>query len=140
MHHARSFWLLGFSSSALVAALLASCSGHIGEPPGADCIGLAPGKSPIRRMTRFEYNNTVRDLLGDDTAPASAFVPEEEAMGFDNQAAALGVTQLLAEQYMVASEKIAARVVLHLSGLLPCDPLVDGEDACARTFISRFGR
>ncbi|MDI1446947.1 DUF1592 domain-containing protein [Polyangium sp. 6x1] len=147
-HAVRLPWLLGGALALSAAASLAACSGHIGDPPGEDtgeapalqCIGTIPGKSPIRRMTRFEYNNTVRDLLGDDTRPASGFVPEEEAMGFDNQATALGVTQILAEQYMVAAEQIAARAVKDLGALLPCDPATSGEQACATTFIQTFGR
>ncbi len=144
LHVARSSWLLG---GALVLGALVSCStGHIGDSPGntessaPTCIGIVPGKSPIRRMTRFEYNNTVRDLLGDDTEPATSFVPEEEALGFDNQAAALGVTQILAEQYMVASEKIAIRAVENLATLLPCSPKAGEEKACASKFIETFGR
>ena len=144
-HVARSSWLLG---GALILGALVSCStGHIGDSPGKPtessaptCVGIVPGKSPIRRMTRFEYNNTVRDLLGDDTQPAANFVPEEEAMGFDNQAAALGVTQILAEQYMVASEKIAAKAVEKLDTLLPCQPAAGEERACATKFIETLGR
>ncbi|MDI1480939.1 DUF1592 domain-containing protein [Polyangium sp. y55x31] len=147
-HAVRLPWLLGGALALCAAAPLAACSGHIGDPPGEDtgeapafqCVGTIPGKSPIRRMTRFEYNNTVRDLVGDDTRPASAFVPEEEAMGFDNQATALGVTQILAEQYMVAAEQIAARAASDLGALLPCDPATAGEQACATTFIQTFGR
>ncbi|MRG92206.1 DUF1592 domain-containing protein [Polyangium spumosum] len=145
---ARLPWLLGGALALGGAASLAACSGHIGDPPGEhtaeapafQCIGTIPGKSPIRRMTRFEYNNTVRDLVGDDTQPASSFVPEEEAMGFDNQATALGVTQILAEQYMVAAEQIAARAVQDLGALVPCDPGTMGDQACATTFIQTFGR
>jgi hypothetical protein len=146
-HAARLPWLLGGAAALGAAFALAACSGRIGDPPGTIgeseapvCTGVVPGKSPIRRMTRFEYNNTVRDLLGDDTKPALAFVPEEEAMGFDNQATALGVTQILAEQYMVASEKIALGAADHLSELLPCDPAAIGEDECAQSFVETFGR
>ncbi len=142
---ARSSWLLG---GALILGALVSCSsGHIGDSPGKPtestaptCVGIVPGKSPIRRMTRFEYDNTVRDLLGDDSHPAANFVPEEEALGFDNQAAALGVTQILAEQYMVASEKIAATAVTNLDKLLPCQPAAGEERDCAQKFIETFGR
>ncbi|HRI71890.1 MAG TPA: DUF1587 domain-containing protein, partial [Polyangium sp.] len=82
---ARSSWFLG---GALVLGALVSCStGHIGDSPGKvtesaapTCVGIVPGKSPIRRMTRFEYDNTVLELLGDDTHPAQSFVPEEEAL------------------------------------------------------------
>ncbi len=91
-------------------------------------------------MTRFEYNNTIRDLLGDDTQPALNFVPEEEAMGFDNQAVALGVTQILAEQYMVAAEQIATRAVDKLDTLLPCQPVAGEERSCVEKFIVDFGR
>lgn len=135
------------------ALALGACTGNFGEgPPGLpgepelpvttiDCTkGIHPGSSPIRRLTRFEYNNTVRDLLGDTTSPADIFPPEEEALGFDNQAEALGVTQLLAEHYLKASEEIAARATLDLPKLLSCDPAVAGQDACAKQFIEVFGK
>jgi len=138
-------WLLG---GALVLGALVSCStGNIGDSPGKviessapSCEGIVPGKSPIRRMTRFEYDNTIRDLLGDDSHPAANFVPEEEALGFDNQAAALGVTQILAEQYMVASEKVAKNAVQKMDSLLPCQPVAGDERTCAQSFIQTFGR
>src|SRR6266849_2214620 len=47
-----------------------------------------PGPSYIRRMNRLEYDNTVRDLLGDTTSPALAFPAEEVSLGFDNNAQA----------------------------------------------------
>lgn len=126
--------------------VLAACTGTIGDPPDglkqsqeALCAStLEPGESPIRRMTRVEYNNTVRDLLGDDTEPANGFVVEEEALGFNNQASALGVTQLLAEQYMEASEEIAARAAEDLPALVGCAAEAMDE-ACAEAFIESFG-
>ncbi|WP_438029457.1 DUF1592 domain-containing protein [Sorangium sp. So ce233] len=129
---------------AVLLATAAACSGRPGdgathEPPR--CAEIRPGASPLRRMTRFEYNNTIRDLLGDDSAPADAFVVEEEALGFNNQAAALGVTPLLAEQLMKASEAIAARAARDPERLLAgCDPAVQGPDACAAELIERLGK
>ncbi|HEX7452634.1 MAG TPA: DUF1587 domain-containing protein, partial [Polyangiaceae bacterium] len=38
--------------------------------------GPAPGPAPIRRLTRFELNNTLRDLLG-DTSNAANQLPAE---------------------------------------------------------------
>ena len=63
-------------------AVVGACTGRLGGGPdpvgdaGASvcATGLHPGGAPIRRMTRFEYNNAVRDLLGDATRPADAFV------------------------------------------------------------------
>jgi hypothetical protein len=126
-----------------VAIALAACTGRIGDTPSdhaTACATPQPGESPLRRLTRFEYNNTVRDLLGDNSAAADAFAPEEVALGFDNQAASLGVTALLAEQYQTAAEAIAARAVRDLPGLLGCDPAAAGEDTCAARFIRSFGK
>jgi hypothetical protein len=136
--------LLGVIGAA--AAGLGACTGVLGDPPIGQaqapvCALVEPGPSPIRRMTRFEYNNTVRDLLGDPSQPANGFAIEEEALGFNNQAAALGVTQLLAEQYMEAAEQIAARAALDLEALIPgCDPAVHGPEACADQLIRELGR
>ncbi len=89
-------------------------------------------------MTRTEYDNTVRDLLGDTTRPGAGFAPEELQLGFDDQAAALTVSSLLADQYLVAAEGIAARATDQLEALLGCSPKVDGEDACAAKFVRSF--
>src|SRR5205823_6097507 len=39
----------------------------------------------LRRLTISQYNNTVRDLLGDYTRPADQFPPEDFLNGFTNQ-------------------------------------------------------
>jgi hypothetical protein len=134
----------------LGAASLAACEGRVGDakpgflPPattaGASaCEGVEePGPSPIRRMTRFEYDNTVRDLLGDTSQPARDFAPEEQANGFDNNAAALVVSGLLGEQYLKAAESLSTAA--DLAKLVPCDPTVDGELACATHFVKSFGK
>ncbi|EYF07456.1 DUF1592 domain-containing protein [Chondromyces apiculatus] len=134
-----------FPATAFAALLVAGvCGGACEDAPApvdSACGALSPGGAPIRRMTRFEYNNTVRDLLGDDTQPARAFVPEEEVLGYNNQAAALGVTQSLAEQYMKAAERLAEQAVVDLDTLMPgCD--AEGEDAlsCVDGFVRGFGR
>lgn len=110
------------------------------DPPAQlnACSAADPGPSPIRRMTRFEYNNTVRDLLGDETMPAADFGAEEEALGFNNNAANLVTSSTLAEKYMIAAEGISARAIKAPSRLLPCEPEVIGDEPCARQFIDRF--
>ena len=46
------------------------------KPVSAECAAAVhPGTSLIRRLTRFEYNNTVLDLFGDTTQPATALPP-----------------------------------------------------------------
>ncbi len=100
----------------------------------------APGPSPIRRMTRWEYNNAVRELLGDTTSPASAFPSEEDGLGFSNNADIQSVSPVLAERYMVVAEQVAARATQNLQRLLPCKPAAIGEQACALEFIQKMGR
>ena len=134
---------------------LAACTGgsigDFGSPSGdgrggGDTVNDTIAKSlcvvdtPIRRLTRFEYNNTVRDLLGDTSDPADALPPEEEVAGFNNQAAALTTSDFLIEQYMKIAEDVSARAVQNLAAILPCDPALDGEEACALSFIEDFGK
>lgn len=77
-----------------------------GEPA---CGGEPSDRASLRRLTRFEYNNTVRDLLGDDTRPGNAFPSEELGNGFGNDANAQPVSSLLAEQYNTVAEDVALR-------------------------------
>jgi hypothetical protein len=129
----------------VTAVLVLGCNGSIGGS-GERSINDGVAKSlcvvdtPIRRLTRFEYNRTVRDLLGDTSNPADVLPPEEEVAGFNNQAAALTSSDLLIEQYMKVAEDVSARAVLDVDALLPdCDPGLDGSDTCALSFIQDFG-
>lgn len=113
-----------------------------GEPLAA-CTAVSPGPSPLRRLTRFEYSNTIRDLVGDTSRPADRFPPEEIGNGFGNDAESLGVSDLLTEQYFTAASGIVARLLAdppRLAGVLGCDPAQAGEEACARTLIDGFGQ
>lgn len=98
------------------------------------------GRAPIRRLTRFEYNNTVRDLFGDTTSPANSLPPEELGNGFGNDADAISASGLLVEQYGIVAEGIASRATATpaaLAALSPCAGAVTAatEEACARTII-----
>ncbi len=109
------------------------------------CATLSPGPSPLRRLTRFEYNNTVADLLGDTTAPADRFPPEEQALGFDNDTTVLRVPILLAESYVTAAQDLTERALGNVAGLTGCDPAAltaapAGEQACAAAFVNNFGQ
>ncbi len=125
--------------------VLTACVGDLGtgssetEDTETAKAALCVVDTPIRRLTRFEYNNTVRDLLGDVTEPANVLPPEEEVHGFDNQAAALTVSELLAEQYMKLAEGVSERATADLAVLVPtCDPAVNGDDVCSAEFIEDF--
>ncbi|HEV8245867.1 MAG TPA: DUF1592 domain-containing protein, partial [Polyangiaceae bacterium] len=101
--------------------------------------GPSPGPSPIRRLTKLEYDNTVQDLLGDTSQPAQKFTAEEVGLGFTNNADVQNVSDLLVEQYETAASELAASAVQDLPSLLGCDPAVTGEDDCVRQFLPEFG-
>jgi hypothetical protein len=107
---------------------------------GTACKDVQPGSSPLRRLTRAEYDNTVRDLLGETSGPARDFPDEERALGFDNNATTRSVSDLLADRYVVAAAKLADIAVAKLPTLLPCDPAGAGEQACLDMFLDTFAR
>jgi len=94
--------------------------------------------SALRRLTHSQYNNTVRDLLGDFTRPADQFPPEDFLNGFTNQVEGQSVPPLLAEAYTIAAEKLAANAFRRGDGqgLIPCKPAAVG---CRDQFIRKFG-
>src|ERR1700722_1902210 len=106
----------------------------------AACTTLSPGATPLRRLTQGEYNNTVRDLLGDTSSPASALPPDQRRGDFSNTAVALTVSPLLAQSYETAAEALATTALGHLSTIVACDTTTTGEDACATQFVTTFGK
>jgi PAS domain-containing protein len=67
------------------------------------------GRKLIHRLSRLEYNNTVRDLLGVDSRPADRFPPDGGGGGgFDNNASTLFVPPILLEKYINAATEIVA--------------------------------
>jgi len=136
----------GAASGGGTGSMSSRAPGSPGSGPGGmsstvSCTVPSPGPSPLRRLTHREYDNTVRQLLGDTSDPAKTFAPEEEAFGFDNSAEARGVTPLLAEQYMNAAEQLAAHAAPNLSKLMGCDPAATGTgDSCVSQFIQSFGK
>jgi hypothetical protein len=110
-----------------------------GAPADDDC-DADVGPTVVRRLTRFEYDNSVRDLLGTDLRVAEGFAEEEELNGFDNNGAVRTVGELQAEQYMLAAETLAAEAVADPTALLACDITLVGEDACVDAFVRTFAR
>ena len=67
------------------------------------------GRNVLHRLSRLEYNNTVRDLLGVESRPADRFPPDGGGGGgFDNNASTLFVPPILMEKYLAAASEIVA--------------------------------
>jgi hypothetical protein len=82
--------------------------------------------TPLRRLTRFEYSNAVRDLLNVDTSAAVNLPADEITNSFDNNAGVLTVSALHAEKYVLVSEALAKLAVQDVQKLAPC-AAADGE-------------
>jgi hypothetical protein len=106
----------------------------------AACKTINPGPAPLRRLTRAEFDNTVRDLIGEDKRLAAAFPPEELHAGFDNNAEVRSVSDLLAEGYSSAAEQVARAVTTKLDTLSSCNPARDGDATCLGRFLDTFGK
>ncbi len=149
--------LRGLGGAGVIAIAAVACIGSIGAD-GSDirvpdagalatgskaddvCTTPSPGDAPLRRLTQAEYNNTVRDLLGDSSNPANSFPPDQKVGEFSNTAISLTVSPLLAQSYESAAETLAANAIANLKSLTTCDTTVTGEDACAQQFIVTFGK
>jgi hypothetical protein len=112
----------------------------IPTPTTASCPSTEVMRTPLRRLTRFEYANSVRSILGVDPAPADALPTDEVTDGFSNNAEVLTVSPLHAEKYVLVSEELAKAAVSDLSRLTTCDVSTRGEEPCARDFANGFGR
>src|SRR5262245_10709558 len=117
-------------------------SGNPPANPSLICTEPTPGAAPIRRLTRFEYSNTVRDLLGDTSRAGDLLPPELRGNGFSNDAASLTTTRVLADAYRSNAHDLAARATASaaaLARLTKCDVQKTGEDGCAQIFVDDFG-
>ena len=65
-----------------------------------------------RRLNRYEYNATIRDLLAVPFNPAADFPIDDSGYGFDNIADVLSLSPALMEKYLAAAEKIAGAAII----------------------------
>jgi hypothetical protein len=70
-----------------------------------------PGRPSLHRLNRFEYANSVRDLLGLEIDPASFLPPDDSSHGFDNMAEVLNLSPTLMEGYIKAAGRISRLAV-----------------------------
>jgi hypothetical protein len=123
-------------------------SGSATSPSGASvdtsaCSAAGDGAvAGLHRLTRGEYDNTVRDLLGDDTHPSADFPADIGANGFGNNADALSVSPLHFEAFDAAAIKLAATAMSGAarSRIVTCDPIAIGEAACAKQSLAAFAK
>jgi len=87
-----------------------------------------PGRPVLRRLTRTEYRNAIRDLLAVEIDVASLLPADDSRFGFDTSGSALTLSPLLAERYLA--------VARHVRRLALGDPAV--RPALERYEVSRL--
>lgn len=75
----------------------------------------APGRADtFRRINRFEYQNSIRDLLALELDTGTLLPHEESSHGFDNVSVA-NLSPSLLERYIAAAQKIARQAIGDVS-------------------------
>ncbi len=148
-------------------SLCVACDGHLlgaaGAADGAGGPGLTPGAAgsgasttlpgdkpldcskahvaaaPLRRLTREQYDHSIRDLLGVEGHPSLALAADEKLAAFYSNFIS-PVSRLSVEQYRDSAEDLAeAAVNGQLDKLVGCTGAAQNA-ACADQFIQSFGR
>jgi hypothetical protein len=86
---------------------LAAVASNHARRPGVDGV-------LFRRLTRPEYRNTIRDLVGINLSlydPTATFPPDVLDQGFDKTGARQVTTEHLLDQYIVAADEILRRAI-----------------------------
>ncbi len=122
-------------------------AGESGEDTGDTDIEPAPegevAPSGMRRLSRREYDNTIRDLLEDDTAPAATRLPADVMDPFDNDFTTQVASRPLIEGLEALSGEIVGRLMAdppRRDRVIGCVPAGTQDEACLRSFITTFGR
>ncbi len=100
---------------------------------GIDPKDLPAGKSPMRRLNRTEYGNTVSDLMGVRFDASILLPPDDSGHGFDNVGDAMTFSPLLLEKYLLAAKMVVEQAVPTTTKILPRVELT------GRDFIERAG-
>ncbi len=113
-------------------------------PPG---LGPAPEVTPaaavLKRLTKSQYARAIHDLVGDVAVPI-ALEPDAASDGFlvvgasKTSISALGVDRYEAAAYDIAAQALKPGAIRDR--LVPCHPAGTVDDACARAFVTGFGR
>jgi hypothetical protein len=113
--------------------------------PGAGALSdkdTVPGAAPVRRLTKLEYDNTIRDLLGLGSITADFTADTESNTSGFLRGGTIAVGDD-ARVMLAAGAKVTDQIGSKLGTLLPCSPIPTAaadQDACVGKFITTFGK
>jgi hypothetical protein len=97
----------------------------------------------LRRLTADEYDNTLRDLLMDDTRASQLVFPEDLRTPFDNDYTLQEPSLALIEGADLLASDAAARLLADPEKrelVVGCSPSGPADETCFRSFVETFGR
>lgn len=101
------------------------------------------GMMGMRRLSRDEFDNTLRDLLGDDTRPALEHLPEDPIDPFDNDFTQQYASTILIEGLEALATDVSTSLLADTArrdDVLGCQPTGPDDEGCMGSFIEAFGR
>lgn len=117
--------------------------GASGTSGGAGSPSNDPGalESSVRRLSRAELDNTLRDVLADTTAPAAQYLNEDEYAPFDNDYTLQRASSALIDSIEVFAEDAAARALApeNRDRVVSCAPSGPGDEACFTQTLRELG-
>ena len=117
-------------------AVLAACGQDVDNVTGV-------GKVGARRLSRNEYDNTLRDLLYDESRSGFAKLPEDVNDPFDNDFTTQQPSGVLVEAAETLASEAATRLLADPAKrdrVVGCTPSGADDAECLRSFVAHFGR
>jgi len=150
----------GILIAAVASASLTACLGQIGMedgslpgsengstngPGGTNGSSFTPAPSRLRKLTRAQYENSLRDLFGGSiTLAKDALEEDQEKHGFNSIGASyVTISPRGVEQYEAAAFAVSKQVLENATrkvALVGCTPAGTTDPTCTRTFLAKFGR
>lgn len=78
---------------------------------GSDCRFADAGRVTLRRLNRYQYQNTINDLLGVKVDLSEELPNDDVGEGFDNIGDVLSVSPLLLEKYLHVAETVTSEAI-----------------------------
>ncbi len=139
----RNLQKSSISALLVMAPLLCACpttpkpNDNMPRPTAGMCEAVRA--TPLRLLTRTEYNNTVEDVFQITSKPASVLPREPLAFSFDNNYDVMQVTDSTVLGGLSVAEALAADIVTTQRSILPLSCAAE-DTACAKQFVAAMGR
>ncbi len=115
-------------------------AGGTGGVPSSSALAYTSG---LRRLTSWEYDNTLRDLLGDTSRPSKVILPVDGRTPFDNDFLLQEPSKALVDGLDLLAREAVQRLLADTprrNAVVGCTPAGAQDAGCFRAFLNRFGR